>query len=179
MAQDFSFGPVSARAPLHARPWSEKPRQACTLLPILETALELHWIPAHRKYKTGVPAMFALSRSKFAAMLIACGLLATSSAGVHAHPSADETSLATALRGGGLVILVRHGATFADQADTDPFNFDNIAAQRNLNENGKALAKAFGDALRQAGVPVGKVYTSKFNRAYETAVVAGFKDIEK
>jgi hypothetical protein len=37
------------------------------------------------------------------------------------------------------VILVRHGATFADQADTDPFNFDNISAQRNLNDNGKAL----------------------------------------
>ena len=35
------------------------------------------------------------------------------------------------------------------------------------------------EALRQAGVPVGKVYTSKFNRAYETAVIAGFKDIEK
>ena len=41
------------------------------------------------------------------------------------------------------------------------------------------MAKAFGDALRQAGVPVGKVYTSKYNRAYETAVIAGFKDIEK
>jgi len=41
------------------------------------------------------------------------------------------------------------------------------------------LAKAFGDAIRQAGVPVGKVFTSKYNRAYETAVVAGFKDIEK
>ena len=27
--------------------------------------------------------------------------------------------------------------------------------------------------------PVGKVYTSKYNRAYETAVLAGFKDIEK
>src|SRR5215471_19008240 len=51
LAQDFSFGPVSARAPLHARPWSEKPRQACTLLPILETALELPWIPAHRNTK--------------------------------------------------------------------------------------------------------------------------------
>jgi broad specificity phosphatase PhoE len=41
------------------------------------------------------------------------------------------------------------------------------------------LAKAFGDAVRQAGVPVGKVFTSKYNRAYETAVIAGFKDIEK
>jgi phosphohistidine phosphatase SixA len=70
-------------------------------------------------------------------------------------------------------------ATFPDQADTDTLNLDNIAAQRNLNDKGKALAKAFGDALRQAGVPVGKVYTSKFNRAFETAVIAGFPNIEK
>jgi broad specificity phosphatase PhoE len=101
-----------------------------------------------------------------------------------AQPAGDDKSIATAmrpgeLRAGGLVILVRHGATFADQADTDPFNLDNVAAQRNLNDSGKALAKAFGEALRQAGVPVGKVYTSKFNRAYETATVAGFTDIEK
>lgn len=92
---------------------------------------------------------------------------------------ADDRDVAQALRAGGLVLVVRHGATFPDQADTDPLNFDNIAAQRNLNDKGKALAKAFGDALRQAGVPIGKVYTSKYNRAYETAVVAGFKDIEK
>ena len=84
-----------------------------------------------------------------------------------------------ALRAGGLVIVVRHGATFADQADTDPLNFENIAAQRNLNDKGKTLAKAFGDALRQGGIPVGEVYTSKYNRAYETAVIAGLKNIEK
>ena len=78
------------------------------------------------------------------------------------------------------MIVVRHGATFTDQADTDPFNFDNIAAQRNLNDKGKALATAFGGVSRaRIGIPVGKVYTSKFNRAYETAVLAGFKDIEK
>jgi broad specificity phosphatase PhoE len=77
------------------------------------------------------------------------------------------------------VVVVRHGATFPDQADTDPLNFENVAAQRNLNDKGKTLARAFGDALRQVGIPVGKVYTSKYNRAYETAVIAGFKDIEK
>jgi phosphohistidine phosphatase SixA len=92
---------------------------------------------------------------------------------------ADDKDIAQALRAGDLVIVVRHGATFPDQADTDPLNFDNIGAQRNLNDKGKALAKAFGDALRQAGVPIGKVYTSKYNRAYETAVIAGFQDIEK
>jgi len=92
---------------------------------------------------------------------------------------ADDRDLAQALRAGDLVIVVRHGATFPDQADTDPLNFDNIAAQRNLNDKGKALAKTFGEALRQAEVPIGKVYTSKFNRAYETATLAGFKDVEK
>ena len=92
---------------------------------------------------------------------------------------ADDKDIAQALRAGGLVLVVRHGATDPDKADTDPLNFDNIAAQRNLNDKGNALAKAFGDALRQAGVPVGKIYTSKYNRAYETAVIAGFPDIEK
>jgi broad specificity phosphatase PhoE len=93
--------------------------------------------------------------------------------------AADGAGVLQVLRAGGLVIVVRHGATFSDRADTDPLNFDNIAAQRNLNDKGKALAKAFGDSVRQARVPVGKVYTSKYNRAYETAVIAGFANIEK
>ncbi len=123
--------------------------------------------------------MFVLSRRKITAVAITCGLLAMLPAGTRAQAPGDDKALATALRDGGLVILVRHGATFTDQADTDPFNFENISAQRNLNDNGKALARSFGEALRQAGVPVGKVYTSKFNRAYETATIAGFTDIER
>jgi phosphohistidine phosphatase SixA len=91
----------------------------------------------------------------------------------------DAKQIVESLRDGGYVIVVRHGATFSDQADTDPFNFDNIVKQRNLNDKGKELAKAFGDAIRQVGIPAGKVYTSNFNRAFETAVLAGFKDVEK
>src|SRR5712672_3119877 len=90
----------------------------------------------------------------------------------------DSRQLVQSLRTGGYNIVVRHGATVSNQADTDPFNFDDIAKQRNLNDKGKALARAFGDAIRKAGLPVGEVYTSKFNRAYETAVQAGFTDIE-
>ena len=122
--------------------------------------------------------MLTISKSVVAALAAFVGLFAVFFVAV---PSAyaEDKDIAQALRAGDLVIVVRHGATFPDQADTDPFNLDNIAAQRNLNDKGKALAKAFGEALRQAGVPVGKVYTSKFNRAYETAVIAGFKDIEK
>src|SRR5215831_2501674 len=120
-----------------------------------------------------------LSRRIVAALVASFGLLAGLGFAVPAGAAGDNTNLVQELRAGGFVIVVRHGATFPDQADSDPFNFDNIAAQRNLNDKGKALAKAFGDALLQARVPVGKVFTSKYNRAYETAVIAGFKDIEK
>jgi broad specificity phosphatase PhoE len=121
--------------------------------------------------------MFSLSKRTVTALAMVLGLSFLLS--VRGAAAADEKDIAPALRAGGLVIVVRHGATFPDQADTDPLDFDNIAAQRNLNDKGKALAKAFGDAVRKAGVPVGKVYTSKYNRAYETAVIAGFADIEK
>ena len=121
--------------------------------------------------------MPTLSRRTIAALAVFVGLSAMP--GIWGRAAAETQDIAPALRAGGLVIVVRHGATFPDQADTDPLNFDNIAAQRNLNDKGKALAKTFGEALRQARVPVGKVYTSKFNRAYETATIAGFTDIEK
>jgi len=120
-----------------------------------------------------------LSRRTIAALAVFLGLAAMLGFAAPGRAAADDRDLAQALRGGGLVIVVRHGATFSDQADTDPLNSDNVAAQRNLNDKGKALAKDFGDALRQAGIPVGKVYTSKYDRAYQTAVIAGFKDIEK
>jgi len=126
--------------------------------------------------------MFRMNKpviAAIAALVSVFTLLAVSMPNASAQASLQDADVAKALRAGDLVMVVRHGATFPDQADTDPTNFDNIAAQRNLNDKGKALAKAFGDAIRQAGVPVGKVYTSKFNRAYETAVIAGFKDIEK
>jgi hypothetical protein len=86
--------------------------------------------------------------------------LVCSASRVPIRAATDNNNVVQALRAGGVVIVVRHGATFPYQADTDPLNFDNIAAQRNLNDNGKALAKTFGNAIRHAGVPIGKVYTA-------------------
>jgi broad specificity phosphatase PhoE len=123
--------------------------------------------------------MFSHARRTWTFLILAYIVLVTLSALAHAGPATDDKALAAALRSGGLVIVVRHGATFPNQADSQPFDKDNIAGQRNLNEDGKALAKAFGDSLRQVGVPVGRVYTSQYNRAYETAVLAGFKNIQK
>lgn len=77
------------------------------------------------------------------------------------------------LRGGGHVIVVRHGATHQDQADTDPLNLDNIAKQRQLNDKGRTDAKVMGDVLKSAGVPIGKAYSSRFQRALETARLIG------
>jgi broad specificity phosphatase PhoE len=123
--------------------------------------------------------MLGGSRRTFIAAMIFAGAAALFGR-IGLNPAmADDKELVQALRTGGLVIALRHGATYPDQADTDPLHPDNIKAQRNLNEKGIAAAKAFGEAFRQIGVPVGKVYTSHFNRAYETAVLAGFNNIEK
>ena len=77
--------------------------------------------------------------------------------------------LVTDMKKGGYVIVLRHGATNADQADTDPFHLDNIGSQRLLSEQGRDVAKRVGDSFRALGIPFGKVYSSEFNRATETA----------
>jgi hypothetical protein len=129
--------------------------------------------------RTSASVLITRSIVVITALALALGLSAMLRAAVPRAADADNINVGQALRAGGFVIVVRHGATFPDQTDTDLLNFDNNAAQRSLNDKGKALAKASGDSLRQVGIPVGKVYTSKCNRAYETAVIAGFKNIEK
>ena len=84
----------------------------------------------------------------------------------------------TLLRAGGYVIVFRHGGTYADQADTDPLNLDNVAKQRQLNDKGRADAKAVGDAFKAAGVPIGKSISSRFYRAVERAQLIGGKEPE-
>ena len=126
--------------------------------------------------------MSVFSRRAVGGLIVAASLMTLigpSCAQSQGPEGRDPKQLVQSLRSGGYVILVRHGATFSDQADTDPFNFNDIAKQRNLNQKGKELAKAFGDAIRQVGIPVGEVYTSNFNRAFETAVLAGFNDVKK
>jgi broad specificity phosphatase PhoE len=115
---------------------------------------------------------YRLAVSLFAAVL----LIATPS---RAQQRASDTEIVDALRAGGNVIVFRHGATFSDQADTDPLNPDNIAKQRQLNAKGEEAAKALGVAFKQIGVPVSKAITSQFNRAYQTAKLAGFDNVEK
>jgi phosphohistidine phosphatase SixA len=115
--------------------------------------------------------------ARLAALSAICGLLLAGP--IHAQSRPSDAELAKVLKAGGHVIVLRHGATHADQADTDPLNTDNIAKQRQLNAKGEEAAKAFGIAFKQIGVPIGKVITSQFNRAYQTAKLAGFDNVEK
>jgi hypothetical protein len=96
-----------------------------------------------------------------------------------AQPRPSDAELASMLRAGGYVIVIRHGATNDDQADTDPLHPDNIAQQRQLASKGEEAAKAPGSAIKQIGIPVGKVISSQFNRAYQTARLAGLEPAEK
>jgi phosphohistidine phosphatase SixA len=113
-------------------------------------------------------------RSAVRALGLIAVALAVGPAWAQAPPSADE--VLKLLRGGGYVVVVRHGATFADQADTDPLNLDDVAKQRQLNDKGRADAKAVGDAFRRAAVPIGLSYSSRFQRAVETARLIGGKE---
>jgi phosphohistidine phosphatase SixA len=73
------------------------------------------------------------------------------------------------LQKGGYILFIRHPQTNPDQADTDPFNLDNIKAQRQLTDQGRAQAKMLGKAFRAQRIPVEKVISSQFHRAQEAA----------
>jgi phosphohistidine phosphatase SixA len=97
--------------------------------------------------------------------------------GQGAEAQGAQAEWITALRQGGYVIVFRHGATHNDQADTDPLHPENVAQQRQLNDQGRALARAIGDAMRKLKIPVGQVHTSVFNRAVETGKLLGFGEV--
>src|ERR1700704_7183098 len=62
----------------------------------------------------------------------------------------------------------------SDQADTDPLNPQNVAKQRQLNDDGRALAKSIGESMHKLRIPVAQVQTSMFQRAVDTGTLLGF-----
>ena len=96
----------------------------------------------------------------------------------HGQSALSEEEWINALRSGGHVIVIRHGATPPDQADTDPLHLENIDKQRQLNDTGRAQARSMGEAMRKLKIPVGEVYTSMFNRAVETGKLLGFGEVK-
>jgi phosphohistidine phosphatase SixA len=81
------------------------------------------------------------------------------------------------LQEGNNVVVLRHGATFNDQADTNPLDPKDIAHQRQLNDAGRVQAKAMGEAMHKLKIPVSKVQTSLFQRAVDTGTLLGFGEV--
>lgn len=102
--------------------------------------------------------------------LLAVGMLGTADV-AHAQAKPDWIEL---LKGGGYVLIMRHGATHQDQADTDPLNLANVDKQRQLNDAGRAKAREIGAAIKKLGIPIGQVISSQFFRAIETGRLMGF-----
>ncbi len=87
-----------------------------------------------------------------------------------AQAFADE-ALWDRLRAGGLVVAIRH-ANAPGTGDPPQFRLGDCSTQRNLSATGRAQATALGAAFRQRGIPVGRVLSSRWCRAMDTARIA-------
>jgi phosphohistidine phosphatase SixA len=77
--------------------------------------------------------------------------------------------LLSELRAGGYVLYFRHAATDFNQNDRSMKSYEDCSSQRNLNDRGRADARAVGAAIRHLAIPVGSVLASPFCRTVETA----------
>ena|SRR6185503_4519413 len=107
-------------------------------------------------------------------LLVALGLAMTPAFAQPTIPSAilPESDLIDALRRGGYVIYFRHASTSPDQADTGDPKASRCEAQRNLSPDGRRMAADIGGAFKTLRIPVGKVVSSPFCRAVDTATLA-------
>src|SRR2546430_17453212 len=112
-----------------------------------------------------------MSRLAFVALTVA--LMAAPVA-----PAASDEAWA-ALAKGGHVALVRHGnAPPGYGGDPPGFKIDDCATQRNMDERGRAQARAVGEAFRQHGVIVDKILSSPWCRCLETARLMALGPVE-
>ena len=91
-------------------------------------------------------------------------------------------ALVKALRQGGHNIYFRHAETDWSQNDQVEAVGDWISCDplkiRQLSDSGRATARQIGDAIRTLRIPVGKVLSSQYCRAAETARLFGLGQVE-
>ncbi len=85
---------------------------------------------------------------------------------------AADAGLWQRLQGGGHVLLIRHAATHPGIGDPPGFRLALCSTQRNLSEGGKRDARAIGAALRDRGIALGPVLSSRWCRCLDTARLA-------
>jgi phosphohistidine phosphatase SixA len=87
--------------------------------------------------------------------------------------AAAPPGLIEGLRKGGYVIVMRHAASPRDPPAAGAVEAGNTNRERQLDEAGKRSSAAFGQALKQLGVPVTRVLSSPTFRAQQTVRLAG------
>ncbi len=80
--------------------------------------------------------------------------------------------LASRLRQGGLVLVMRHASSPREAPTREAANIDNPGGERQLDQAGRSGAIAMGDALRALKIPIGTVLTSPTYRTLETVKLA-------
>jgi phosphohistidine phosphatase SixA len=91
---------------------------------------------------------------------------------------AGEREAWDALVNGDHVALVRHGSAPPGYGDPPGFQIDDCSTQRNMDERGRAQARALGEAFRQHGVRVDKILSSPWCRCLETARLMALGPVE-
>ena len=99
-------------------------------------------------------------------------LLAALLAGACTLAGADDSAAWAALRRDGAVALVRHGEA-PGVGDPAGWKLDDCATQRNLDDAGRAQARALGARLKAERIPIRRVLASPWCRTTETATLLG------
>ncbi len=108
-------------------------------------------------------------RRRFLAAIAALSAALTS---IDLAAAQGDEDLWRRLQAGGHVLLIRHAATIPGIGDPPGFRLAACSTQRNLSASGKADARAIGAALRQRGIPLGPVWSSRWCRCLDTAQLA-------
>jgi phosphohistidine phosphatase SixA len=80
--------------------------------------------------------------------------------------------LIVALRSGGYVILMRHASSPRNPPEAAQADVENVQRGRQLDEEGRASARAMGEAMRRLHIPIGEVLSSPTYRALQTIRLA-------
>jgi phosphohistidine phosphatase SixA len=84
----------------------------------------------------------------------------------------SDDQLIRDVQGGGYVVYIRHAQTEKDYADQITAEMGDCSTQRTLSEAGWREARAIGAAFTVHQIPVGKVISSEYCRAWQTADLA-------
>lgn len=106
------------------------------------------------------------------------GLILSLGIALAALPAFASSDAWEALRQPGAVALMRH-ALAPGFGDPSGFALGDCSTQRDLNERGRAQARAVGDAFRDAGIAVDRILTSRWCRARHTAEELGLAPVEE